>query len=37
MGTLDGKVAVNMGSSHGLGLAIVTSLDITSIASYKIV
>ncbi len=37
MGVLDGKVAVITGKSHGLGLAIVTSLDITSIASYKIV
>jgi short-subunit dehydrogenase len=37
MGVLDGKVAVITGSSHGLGLAIVTSLDITFIASYKIV
>ena len=35
MGVLDGKVAVNMGSSHGLGLAIVTSLDITSLAPYE--
>ncbi len=37
MGTLDGKVAVITGSGHGLGLAIITALDITSIAPYMIV
>jgi len=35
MGVLDGKVAVITGSSHGLGLAIDTSLDIITIAPYK--
>jgi len=35
MGVLDGKVAIITWSSHGLGLEIDTSLDITSIAPFK--
>ena len=35
MGVLDGKVAVITGSSCGFELEIDTSMDITSIAPYK--